>query len=278
MIEQLYIKVALSAPNNEQVREMLVAKLLNSGYDSFMETDEGINAYISSDEFDANSLSTVVAAFNNVVQLVSIAPQQHENWNVLWESNYEPVTIGGKCMVRAPFHQKVNGIEYDIVIQPKMAFGTAHHATTKLIIRLLLNNSAAGKNVLDMGCGTGVLAILAAKMGATLVTAIDNDDWAVENAVENNELNNAGVVVIASNASAIPFTNYDLIIANINRNVLVEDFGKYINHLNSSGKLFLSGFYEEDVAIIEDEAARHGFMCESKHQLDDWFALVFARG
>lgn len=276
-MEQLYIKVELTAPNNEQLRELLTAKLLQSGFDSFMETDEGINAYIPSDEFDSNLLMSVIASFNNAVQLVSIAPQKQENWNILWESNYEPVTVAGKCLVRAPFHPQMPGFAYEITILPKMAFGTAHHATTKLMIGLLLQSQPTGKKVLDIGCGTGVLAILASMMGATIVTAIDNDEWAVKNAIENNELNGTNVEVFAGDASAIPATDYDLIMANINRNVLLEDFGNYISHLNRSGKIFLSGFYEEDIVVIQVEAARYGFVCESKHTLDDWFALVFVK-
>ncbi|HSW67469.1 MAG TPA: 50S ribosomal protein L11 methyltransferase [Bacteroidales bacterium] len=230
-----------------------------------------------SDEFDSNLLMSVIASFNNAVQLVSIAPQKQENWNILWESNYEPVTVAGKCLVRAPFHPQMPGFAYEITILPKMAFGTAHHATTKLMIGLLLQSQPTGKKVLDIGCGTGVLAILASMMGATIVTAIDNDEWAVKNAIENNELNGTNVEVLAGDASAIPATDYDLIMANINRNVLLEDFGNYISHLNRSGKIFLSGFYEEDIVVIKDEAARYGFMCESKHSLDDWFAIVFVK-
>ncbi|MEI7664166.1 MAG: 50S ribosomal protein L11 methyltransferase, partial [Bacteroidota bacterium] len=202
--------------------EIIVAQMSELGFESFTETDELLQGYIREDLYEEAVVEVYLdqlQAEHGITRSIQKIPAQ--NWNALWESAYEPVTIDGKCQVRAPFHTPLEGIQYDIVIEPKMSFGTAHHETTSLMLGLLMEEDLRGKRVLDMGCGTGVLAILAHKMMAGAVVAIDNDDWAYANALDNMNNNGAAnVTVIQGEAGAIPMPAYDLIVANINRNVL----------------------------------------------------------
>jgi ribosomal protein L11 methyltransferase len=184
-----YKEIVIQIAEDESLREQLMAMLLGIGYDSFMENETGIAAYIATTMFDPQRLQLVLQDFRGNATIEKIRDLPDQNWNALWESNYEPVIIENKCMVRAPFHEKPAGIEYDVVIQPKMSFGTAHHGTTYLMIKLILENDFAGKRVLDMGSGTGVLSIMASLRGAEHITAIDNDEWAYNNATENCKLN-----------------------------------------------------------------------------------------
>ncbi|MDP2423011.1 MAG: 50S ribosomal protein L11 methyltransferase [Bacteroidales bacterium] len=273
-----YLEVIIRTSNNETFREELIANLLMAGFNSFEENPQGVIAYIEPAKLNLPALEVIIASTGDEATLESINNLPEQNWNILWESNYEPVVVDEQCIIRAPFHQAPAGILYDIVIQPKMSFGTAHHATTQLMIRTLLGADFKGKSVLDMGSGTGVLAILAAMKGAATVVAIDNDEWAFENALENCQRNEAtNVQVILGDAKAIPDKKFDVILANINRNVLLNDLKAYDNHLTSQGMVMLSGFYEDDAEMIISEALRFDWELKSKQVMENWVALCFLR-
>jgi ribosomal protein L11 methyltransferase len=194
----------------------------------------------------------------------------------VWESQYEPVLIDNRCMVRAPFHPQPVGVEFDIVIMPKMSFGTAHHETTKLMIQYLLSLQVSGKSLLDMGSGTAVLAILARMKGAFPVSAVDNDEWAFNNAVENVKSNKfADIEVVLGDSSFLSDKKFDIILANINRNILLNDIPSYCKSLNVGGKLFMSGFYSEDLPLIEAKANETGLRIMSSRIENKWTAACF---
>lgn len=271
-----YKEINIKIAENESLREKLMAVLLGIGYDSFMETEQSIAAYIETGLFDMNRLQEILQDFEGSASIEKIHDLADQNWNAIWESNYEPVIIEGKCIVRAPFHEKPAGIEYDVVIQPKMSFGTAHHGTTYLMIQLILENDFTGKQVLDMGSGTAVLAIMAAMKGAERTTAIDNDEWAYNNARENCELNSIkNIDVIFGDASSIPGGGYDVVLANINRNILLDDIQHYNKNLNDDASIFLSGFYEDDLAVIIEEAQKFGWNFVEHRTRNEWVAAVF---
>jgi len=259
--------------------EIAMAQLAEMGFESFMETETGIQGFIREDEFNQGPVSEYLRQLSAGHGVTSgLRKVEAQNWNAIWESAYEPVTIAGKCQVRAPFHTPVAEIRYDIVIEPKMSFGTAHHETTSLMLELLLAEDLKGKLVLDMGCGTGVLAILAHKMDAGSVVAIDTDDWAYANALDNMEKNDASsVVVIQGDASSIPSQEYDLIIANINRNVLLADIPVYIRFLNPGGALLVSGFYTRDLDQIREVSAKSGLQYIGHQVKNDWVGAKFIK-
>ena len=259
--------------------EIVIAQMADLGFESFTELESGIQGYIREDMYQkdlVNSyLQKIHAEHGLKCTIQKIAPQ---NWNAIWESAYEPVIIAGKCRVRAPFHAPLPVMQYEIVIEPRMSFGTAHHETTSLMLELLMLEEVAGKRVLDMGCGTGVLAILAHKMEAAEVVAIDNDDWACSNATDNMEKNNAlAVKVIQGEADAIPGPEYDLIIANINRNVLLNDIPVYSGFLKDHGVLLMSGFYEEDLDQLRKTSETAGLHYISYKSDNRWAGAKFVK-
>ncbi|MEI7981383.1 MAG: 50S ribosomal protein L11 methyltransferase [Bacteroidota bacterium] len=275
-MDYLEFKLTLLKGNDP---EILMAMLAEIGFESFTEPGEEIRGYISEDMFRKEIilpfLNKLVASGRLKYHYTSIVAR---NWNALWESQYDPVIIDGKCMVRAPFHEPLRKMQYDIVIEPKMSFGTAHHETTSLMIRFLMKESLKGKRVLDMGCGTGVLAILAAKMDAREVVAIDNDEWAYANAVENMAKNHAGtVIVIRGEAADIPEPAYDLVVANINRNVLISDIPVYARSLVPQGGLLISGFYEEDLEPLKLSGTQAGLKFSVFMEDNKWACAKFTK-
>ncbi|MEI7501078.1 MAG: 50S ribosomal protein L11 methyltransferase [Bacteroidota bacterium] len=259
--------------------EIAMAQLSEMGFESFTESESCIQGYIREDNYNDILINGYLQKLKEkhgiVYNLQKIVAQ---NWNAIWESAYEAVTISGKCQVRAPFHSPLNGIQYDIVIEPKMSFGTAHHETTALMLELILIEDLIGKRVLDMGCGTGVLAILAHKMQAEKVVAIDNDEWAYANAIENMKKNGAtSVTVIQGELSAIPLPEYDMIIANINRNVLLYDIPGYTRFLKQNGILLMSGFYEHDLDQIRLVSEQAGLHLVSHKVNNHWIGAKFAK-
>ncbi len=273
-----YIEFSLHLLPDSQP-EILMALLADLGFESFLESEEGILGYIREDVFDPD---VVIPYLDEMVTKGSVfygyktIPGQ--NWNAVWESNYDPVIIDDKCMVRAPFHKPVEGILYDIVISPKMSFGTAHHETTVLMARSLMVENPAGQRVLDMGCGTGVLAILACKLGAREVVAVDNDEWAFANAIDNAEQNKESrISVIRGEAIDIPSPPYNLVLANINRNVLLRDMAVYTRILVTPGTLLISGFYEEDLHSLKLEASRVGLLFISSMAENKWAVAKFVK-
>jgi len=289
--------------------EILVAGLSEAGFDSFAEEEGALRAYIEESTFNDQSVRQLVngyAALNGVTWSVTRLPDK--NWNAIWESSYEPVLIANRCYIRAPFHPSmeamshgargmsdpVSGIGYleaqqrprlgvaasliEIVIEPKMSFGTAHHETTAMMIEALLAEDLTGKSVLDMGCGTGILAILSSRLGAGRVVAIDLDEWAVENATENLEKNNVpGGTVILGDVNAILEEQVDVILANINRNTLMEHLPAYAGALANGGTLLLSGFYSEDLSAIETRAASLKLKKEDVREKNNWIVAKFVK-
>jgi len=273
-----YIELNCKIASEKMGSEILMAQLGEIGFESFMETNEGLLAYIPAKDFKEKSLNILQSS--DCKELLQFTYEFHlvedQNWNEVWESNYEAVVIADKCLVRAPFHPKMENIEYDIIIEPKMSFGTAHHETTSLMIEHLLETDLKNKSVLDMGCGTGVLAVLAALKGASKITAIDNDEWAYQNTVENVLKNQKGEIeVFEGDADLIKDKNFDVIIANINRNILLNDMGAYSLSLNKNGVLFLSGFYETDLPIIKEKATSLGLNYASHLTKNYWVAAKF---
>ena len=273
-----YLEIRCRVQPLEEGAEILTAFLSDIGCDSFMDWEEGLLAYIPEADFSEERLKNIPLDESGGIRWsYTVTPMEEKDWNAEWESNYEPVLIDGRCHIRAPFHPRAADVEYDVLIEPKMSFGTAHHETTAQIVSLLLEEPCRGKAVLDMGAGTGVLAILAHLRGAATVTAIDIDEWAYRNMQENARLNGAeSIRCLMGDAGAIPDERYDLILANINRNVLLEDIPAYVAHLRPGGALFLSGFYEgEDLEMIRKKAEQEGLSHTAHRQRNRWVAARF---
>jgi len=276
MSNTIYIGYYFKVSPLEPGVEILIAELGYAGFESFVETEEGVTAYIQKEEWTATILDEV-QILNSEEFEISYTHEDIEqtNWNEEWEKNFKPIIVGDICSVRAPFHEKPD-TEYDIVIEPKMSFGTGHHETTHMMIQHLLNNDLTDKSVLDMGCGTGVLAILSEIKGAKPIDAIDIDNWCYLNSLENVERNNCNhISVFEGDASLLESKTYDIVIANINRNILLRDIKTYTACLNAKGILFLSGFYNHDIPIIEEECAVYGLKLVEKLQRNNWVALKF---
>jgi ribosomal protein L11 methyltransferase len=274
-----YIEINCSIHPVETGNEIAVAMLADMGCDSFVETENGILAYIQKEIFDEHELNTLFSGMSDCHFTVSYLWKEIEeqNWNTVWESNYDPVLIDGKCYIRAPFHSCRKEVEYEIVIEPKMSFGTAHHPTTSQMISYILEENCKDKTVLDMGSGTGVLAILAVMRGAKTATAIDNDEWAYENCLENVEKNAvSNIEVILGNADNIT-KKYDIVLANINRNILLQDMEKYVDALNENGILLLSGFYPDDLSVLKDESGKYNLVFDSCKEKENWVAVKFRK-
>jgi len=256
--------------------EILIAELGYAGFESFVETEEGVTAYIQKEEWNASILDEIQILNSEEFQIdFTFNEIEQTNWNEEWEKNFSPIVVDNVCTVRAPFHEKPK-TKYDIIIEPKMSFGTGHHETTHMMIQHILKNDFTKKTVLDMGCGTGVLAILAEIKGAKLLDAVDYDNWCYLNSLENVERNNCkNITVIEGDASVLNGKKYDIIIANINRNILLNDLGTYVSCLNKGGLLFLSGFYNDDIPVIQEECEKHMLKFNEKLERNHWVALKF---
>jgi ribosomal protein L11 methyltransferase len=256
--------------------EILIAELGYAGFESFVETQEGVTAYIQKEECYDSILNDIQILNSDEFEIsYTFEDIAQTNWNAEWEKSFRPIVVNNECTVRAPFHDKPN-TTYDIVIEPKMSFGTGHHETTHMMIQYILQNDFQNKAVLDMGCGTGVLAVLAEKKGANQLDAIDIDNWCYLNSLENIERNNcSNISVLEGDASLLKGKKYDIIIANINRNILLNDLETYTTCLKPNGILFLSGFYNNDVPIIEAECNKHMLKLKEKIEKNNWVALKF---
>ena len=258
--------------------EILIAQLSQLGFDSFQENNDGISAYI-----DSSVLSTVkvqdIQILNSTEFNISFESNnvKKQNWNIKWESNFEPIYIDKICCVRAPFHKKSN-FKYDLVIEPKMSFGTGHHETTSMMISFILANSFYNSSVCDIGCGTAVLAILAEKRGANRIDAIDIDNWCYLNSIENIKRNNSeNINVYEGEVEKLMHFKYDNIFANINLNVLLADIPIYSKMLNKDGVLYLSGFYKKDINSIEKVAEISNLSLVDSKVKNQWVALKFTK-
>jgi ribosomal protein L11 methyltransferase len=259
-------------------QDLLIAALGEIGFDTFEEVDLGFKAYIPVDDFNQEALDDQLADYREMFTFsydITLIPQK--NWNEVWESNFEPIEVSGQVFVRATFHAPKPEFPFEIVIDPKMAFGTGHHQTTAMMMALMLENDFGGKTVLDMGCGTGILAILAAKLGASELTAIDYDIVCYESTIENSALNDIqNIKALCGSKEVIPNEQYDIILANINRNILLDQMESYARVLKPGGEIYFSGFYESpDLEIITDEAAKYGLKYISHKKDKDWVAAKF---
>jgi len=268
-----YIELKCRVVPAEPGYEILIAELAELGYDSFVENEDELLAYITEDDFEKDALEQLdILSFDNFEVSFERTLVKDQNWNAKWEEDYSPVLIDNRVSIRAPFHEKPD-VEFDIEIMPKMSFGTAHHATTAQMIQCLLEKDIKGMDVLDMGSGTAVLAILASMKGAKSIDAVDNDEWAYNNALENVERNNCdNIRVELGDAALLKGRKYDFIIANINRNILLADLKYYAESLKPKSELFMSGFYEEDIPKLKEEAKKWGIVYVSHRVKDLWVA------
>ncbi len=257
--------------------EILIAELGEKAFESFIETDFGLTAYVQKDLWDANILDAIYILQSSEFSISYVVEEiEQVNWNEEWEKNFEPIDVEGICHVRAPFHPKTTAA-FDIVIEPKMSFGTGHHETTHLMIQHLLDTDLTNKATLDMGCGTAILAILAELKGAKPIDAIDIDNWCYLNALENAQRNNCKhISVYEGDASLLGKQHYDVIIANINRNILINDMALYVSCLHKKGLLFLSGFYTEDVPAIDAVCATLGLTLQKTLEKNNWVSLKYS--
>lgn len=269
-----------TTPCTETANDVLSAVLGEVGFESFVEAPDGIIAYIQKDLFNEVTLTEAISDFPLPDTQIRYTFQDAEDkdWNEEWEKNFfQPIVIGDRCVIHSSFHHDAPKAEYDIVINPQMAFGTGHHETTSLIIGELLDSELQGKSLLDMGCGTSILAILARMRGAAPCIAIDIDEWCVRNSLENIELNKVdNITVSQGDASALEGKGpFDVVIANINRNILLNDMKQYVRCMHPGSELYMSGFYVDDIPVIQAEAARNGLHFVHHQEKNRWAAVKF---
>ncbi len=273
-----YIKISiiLATGENPDATDIISANLSDQGFESFVETENGLEAFVPENCYNKTEIDSLLESLNQTMPFSwSHELIQEKNWNEEWEKNYEPVLVAGRCHIRAPFHPRMMDVDFEIEIEPKMSFGTAHHETTRMMIELMLEHDFHNQKVLDMGCGTGVLAILASKMGASEVLAIDNDEWAFNNAIENVVKNDAkNVKVLLGDDRLLDNELFDIVIANINRNILLQQFDAYAKSLKKSGCIFLSGFYEADIPHLLQKASSWKFDLIKKIRINSWVAII----
>lgn len=273
-----YIQLNLTIQPLESGREVVLAVLSELGFESFVERERGLEAYIQESDWTPDLLDALYPLSENGIDigwsLLAIPP---ENWNAVWESDFQPIVIEDKCAVRAHFHDPID-VPYELVITPKMSFGTGHHQTTYMMLNYLLQHPPKGHSLLDMGCGTGVLAILAEKLGAVSINAIDVEPWCYQNTVENIATNGCKNITPAEgDRSQIPPKEFNTILANINMNVLLLDIPLYAEQLKEDGSLFLSGFFTQDIPAIESKANQYGLKLVDFQNKDNWVAAHFKR-
>jgi len=267
-----------TAPSSDIQHDMLTTMLAGIGFDSFMDDERSLKAYCSAENRDDFAVEALLMepSFTDIC-LLKVEEMPDKDWNELWESSYQPVVVNERCRVRAPFHEPDPSFEFDLVIEPKMSFGTANHETTAQIIQLMLETDFQGKTVLDMGSGTAVLAILAKKLGAAKTVAIDNDEWAYRNAFTNMELNGiSDLEIILGDALSIK-GEFDVVLANINRNILLRDMHYYVAAMKPDAHIFFSGFYTEDLPNIRVEAERLGLRYHRHLSRNNWVAAEFVK-
>jgi ribosomal protein L11 methyltransferase len=274
-----YIELQLFV--NPEFSDIFMAELGEIGYETFTEETDGLNAYITEDLFSETALDEIMERYLPMTPIrYSYKTLEKKNWNEEWEKNYEPIiAANGRVRVRASFHETDPNIEYDLLINPKMSFGTGHHETTSMVLGLQMNVNHQGKKVLDVGCGTGILAILASKLGSTEVAGFDIEEWAAENSRENCQLNDCQNITIRQGTiEDEPAEQYDIVLANINRNILMRDIPKYVAFMKPSpSQLVVSGFYQQDIEDIENVAKESGLRKVQTEHKNNWAAVVFER-
>ena len=276
-----YLEVTFTVnPVSETANDIIAALAAELGFESFVESEQGTIGYVPINQYDEQALNEALADFPMPDTKVTFTTCEMEdkNWNEEWEKHFfEPIVVDSRCVIHSTFHKDYPKADFDIIINPQMAFGTGHHQTTRLIISYLLDIELNGKTVLDMGCGTSILAILASMRGAKALTAIDIDEWCVNNSIDNLALNNiSNIKVFQGDASSLTSEGpFDVIIANINRNILLADMQYYVARMNQGGEIYFSGFYESDLPMIQAEAERLGLRYISHRVEKDWTAAQF---
>jgi ribosomal protein L11 methyltransferase len=270
-----YVEVSFLLDPILPAREVLMAELAELGFESFVESEEGLTAYIQQPDWNEGLLEGLMtSSIPDLKMSWEVKTIEATNWNAEWEKSFDPISVDGACLIRAPFHEVQGDYKFVITIEPKMSFGTGHHATTHLIISEMLQMEWEGLDVLDMGSGTAVLAILAEKMGARDIDAIDIDEWAFENAEENAKRNDCSKIrCLLGGAELLGDKKYDVILANINRNILLRDMNLYRAVLKDGGKILFSGFYEQDVIELEKVATPLGLKIQNKRLMNEWCML-----
>ncbi len=278
-----YTQVTLTVtPNDETRTDILAALLAEIDYESFVPSENGLIAYVPQTKYNTEALDTLIAQYPLPDTSITYAIEDIEgqDWNAEWEKNYfQPIVIDGECVIHSTFHTDVPSARYDILIDPKMAFGTGHHQTTSHMLRAILATDLHGCTVLDMGCGTALLAILARKHGAEHVTAIDIDPFAYENALENIRLNDTPDIDVRLGGSEALHEGemFDYILANINRNILLDNMGIYASHMHTGSVIFMSGFYTDDIEMLRTEAARHNLRYTHSAENNRWAMAAFVK-
>lgn len=265
-------------PDNQEFREIIIATFGNLGFESFIEQEDKIEAYLPENNKNVTDELINELSFSPMFEYTfSKELIKDQNWNEEWEKNYfKPLLIANKCLVRAPFHTEYPNAEYEIIIEPNMAFGTGNHETTSLMIEHLLEIELKGKSLLDMGCGTGILSILAAMKGCSSIVAVDIDKWAYEGTIENSKLNNiSNIETLIGDVTAVENAHFDIVLANIHKNVLIDDMPKYKAFINKGGMLIMSGFYDHDLPDIEQYALKLGFKSFKKKIRNRWVAIAY---
>ena len=275
-MSNIYIGYHFTIEPKELGSEILIAELGEKAFESFTETETGISAFVQKDLWDENILDNIFILKSDEFKIeYTFEEIEQVNWNEEWEKNFEAIDVEGNCHIRAPFHPKTDA-EFDILIEPKMSFGTGHHETTHMMVQHLLEIDVTGMKTLDMGCGTAILAILAEMKGAQPIDAIDIDNWCYLNSIENAERNKCKhITVYEGDASLLTGKKYDLIIANINRNILLNDMQSYVDCLNNKGTLLLSGFYVEDIPVIDASCTEKGLTYVKKFERNNWVSLKY---
>ena len=272
--------IQLNVRCTPEFSEILVAELAQLEFDSFEENKQGFSAYIEEEKIDFESTKAILEQYAGLTALsYGLQKIAKENWNTTWESNYEPIVINNEILIKTPFHKISEAYTHVITIIPKMSFGTGHHATTSQILALMLKYPPANQTVIDAGSGTGILAIMAEKLGANLIIGFDNDPWCIENGVENLGLNQCqkSEIILASSINELKCPKVGVIVANINKNVILSELKFYYKYLEVSGLLFLSGFYLEDVADINSLAQTEGFALADQTSKDNWACLLYKK-
>lgn len=277
-MDNIYIEYNFTVEPKEPGTEILIAELGFAGFESFVENENGVTAYIQKEDWRAEILEDISILKS---EEFSIEFNKNEvaqtNWNSEWEKNFEPIQVDDLVSIRAPFHEDKK-LTYDIVIEPKMSFGTGHHETTHMMIQHLLALDLENKKTLDMGCGTGILAIFAEMKGAKPIDGIDIDNWCYVNSIENAERNNCNSITFyEGDASLLTTQQYDVIIANINRNILLADMRTYANCLLENGVLLLSGFYKDDIPVINAEVSKYGLQLQKTIERNNWVSLKYLK-
>lgn len=261
--------------------EILMAEVAEAGFDTFMETEQGFEAYVENERFERTTLDVILQKYEHVHPLLFFYDRiEKQNWNEAWEKSLTPIVVDNRCLIRAEFHPADRAYPYEIVITPRMSFGTGHHPTTHLMIKQQLNLDHQARRVMDAGCGTAILSIMATLRGAAEVDAFDIDEWSVLNGQENIAINRVKNVRIRQGTiRELPFTGlFDVILANINKNILLDELPDYARYLAPGGRLLLSGFYFHDLADLENRAAASGLQAAGSDERESWAALLLKKG